>query len=84
MTSKLCGVFLVGLLCGCARGPDVVTEIPVAEPDCSFRAATSCWTLSVRLPSTRAEPADSTDRELVAPPPVLVANAVDSVSGREP
>jgi hypothetical protein len=73
---------MVSLLCGCARAPDVATQLPVAEPDCSFRAATSCWTLSTRLPARRAEPADSAGRELAAPPPVLVANAVDSVSRR--
>ena len=73
----------MGLLCGCAKAPDLATESPVAEPDCSFRAATSCWTLSARLPPRRAEPADSTGRELAAPPPVLLADAADSVSARE-
>jgi hypothetical protein len=83
MTSKLGGVFAVVLLCGCAGAPGLATELPVAEPDCSFRAATSCWTLSARLPPRRAEPADSTDRELATPPPALLANATDSASGRE-
>ncbi len=73
MTGKLGRVFVVGLLCGCAGAPDVATQTPVAEPDCSFRAAISCWTLSARLSPRRAEPADSTGRELAAPPPVLVA-----------
>lgn len=83
MTSKLGGVFVVSLLCGCARAPDLATRTPVAEPDCSFRAATSCWTLSARFPPRRAEPGDSAGRDLAAPLPMRVANAVDSVSWRE-
>jgi hypothetical protein len=81
MMAKLGAILVVvSLLYGCAGATDAATELPVAEPDCSFRAATSCWTLSARLPPKRAEPADSAARELMAPPPQLFANADDSTT----
>jgi hypothetical protein len=83
MTRKVAGILGLGLLCGCAGAPSAATSVPVAEPDCSFRAATSCWTLAARLPPRRAEPADSAAKELAAHPPALFASAADSVSGRD-
>jgi len=73
MRYELGGILVVGLLGGCAGASGPAGGAPVAEPDCSFRAATSCWTVSARLPPRQAQPADSAGRELTAPPRVLVA-----------
>jgi hypothetical protein len=40
------------LLCGCAGGTQAAAARD-AEPDCSFRAPTTCWTVSGRFPASR-------------------------------
>jgi len=70
----------LGLLCGCA--PTAQQTWPAqAEPDCSFRAATSCWTLGPRFPSARVERSDSQPGRILRPPPAVLASAADSARG---
>jgi hypothetical protein len=69
------------LLCGCAVAPvDSSSLAPEAEPDCSFRAATTCWTLGARVPAPRAEARDTTPDRLLREPPAVLANASDTVA----
>ena len=63
------GIALVPRLLGaCASVARPPTPPPTASPDCSFRAATSCWTPTARFPSRPAAPADTASRKLVNPP----------------
>ena len=72
---------MLGLLCGCATMAKVapMVQLPAAEPDCSFRAGTSCWTLAVRFPASGSEPTDSQPIPVLNLPAVLATEA-DSTS----
>lgn len=67
-----------GLLCGCAAGTRSSVAPARADPDCSFRSPTSCWTLAARFPSRRAETTDSQPGELVRPSRAVLASRADS------
>jgi hypothetical protein len=69
---------ILGLLCGCAVSPPVPAAVRTAEPDCSFRAATSCWTLGPRFPARPLEPSDSGPGKILAPPSAVLASVPDS------
>jgi len=72
------------LLSGCAAGvagtsASSATREP--EGDCSFRSATTCWTLAPRVPVSSATPRDSAPDQLLRPPrPVLAARADSAAS----
>ena len=71
------GLVLVAALSACAtvaRSPSA----PPTHPDCSFRAATSCWTPTARFPARRAQPADSAPGKVLSPPAVVLATVTDS------
>lgn len=70
----------LGLLCGCAPTAQQTRPARV-EPDCSFRAATSCWTLGPRFPSASAERSDSQPERILRSPPAVLASAADSARG---
>ena len=53
---------------------------PTVNPDCSFRAATSCWTPAARFPSRPVEPADTARGRILDPPAVVLANELDSTA----
>jgi hypothetical protein len=57
------------LLCACAGAPEAShSAVPVThEPDCSFRSASTCWTLGSRLPPRRASRNPERPRTLEAP-----------------
>lgn len=78
MTSVLRLPLGVGLLCGCATTAPVASSARPPEPACSFRAATSCWTMNTRFPPKRAERADSQPEKLFDPRPAVLATAADS------
>ena len=78
MTSVLRLPLGVGLLCGCATTAPVASSARPPEPACSFRAATSCWTMNTRFPPKRAERADSQPEKPFDPRPSVVATAADS------
>ncbi|HKU60319.1 MAG TPA: hypothetical protein VJQ44_03810 [Gemmatimonadales bacterium] len=67
------------LLTGCAAGVAPASRSsagPGPDSDCSFRAATTCWTLAPRIPAAGAAPRDSSPDQLLTPPrPVLAAKA---------
>jgi len=69
---------VLGLLYGCASTAQVSAPAPATEPDCSFRAATSCWTLAPRFARARVEPADSQPGEILSPPAAVLASDADS------
>ena len=70
----------MALLCGCAAGTQSRAATAVAEPDCSFRSPTTCWTVSARFPRLSSEtplpPADSLSRD----PSALIASGTDTVT----
>ncbi len=72
------------LLSGCAAGVARTSSsaaTPDREGDCSFRSATTCWTLAPRVPSSRPVPRDSAPDQLLAlPRPVLAARADSAAS----
>jgi hypothetical protein len=43
-------------LCGCAASTQSSTATEKADPDCSFRSPTTCWTMSGRFPPVGSEP----------------------------
>jgi hypothetical protein len=59
------------LLSGCAAATQSSSTTERAEEDCSFRSATTCWTLAGRFPPPRAEPRDDPEQTL----PVLASGA---------
>lgn len=73
------GLALVpGLLGACATIARAPSPPPPVSPDCSFRAATSCWTPTARFPSRPAEPGDTTPGQILIPPAVVLASETDS------
>jgi hypothetical protein len=72
----------VGLLCGCAANVQPSRSAPQGEPDCSFRSATSCWTLAARFPPKRVKSGDTRPDEVLSPRPAALASAPDSAGRR--
>ena len=68
-----------GLLSGCALATTAATRSE-SETACSFRSATTCWTLAGRFP-VRQAPAPKPE-ELRALPPAVLATAADSIAQR--
>ena len=74
------GVALVpGLLGACATIARAPSPPPPVSPDCSFRAATSCWTPTARFPSRPPEPADTAPGQILTSPAVVLATEADSM-----
>jgi len=59
------------LLSGCAAAAQSSSTTQEVESDCSFRSATTCWTLAGRFPPPRPEPRDDPEQPL----PVLASGA---------
>jgi hypothetical protein len=57
---QLMRLLLIPLICGCAANTSTesLTVAEGAEPDCSFRSPTTCWTVSGRFPPPRPAPAE--------------------------
>ena len=83
MTPMLRLPLAVGLLCGCATTAPVASSARPPEPACSFRAATSCWTMTTRFPTRRAERADSQPKHPFKPPAAVLATATDSTASAQ-
>jgi hypothetical protein len=60
---------------GCAAGTQAETAAHQAEPDCSFRSPTTCWTVSGRFPGTR-KPAPPLERNPRVP--AVLASGADT------
>jgi hypothetical protein len=67
------------LLCGCAATTQSVSSAARSEPDCSFRSATTCWTLGSRFPSPRDAKPDSARKDLLEQPPTTLATEADTI-----
>ena len=70
-------LLVMPILVGCAAGTPPATAAVPAEPDCSFRSASTCWTLKARFPRARREAPDSAGRELREPPARVLASRAD-------
>jgi hypothetical protein len=73
------GVVGLVMLCGCAATSQSVSSAARREPDCSFRSATTCWTLGSRFLSPRAAKPDSARKNLLEQPPTILATEADTV-----
>jgi hypothetical protein len=69
------------LLAGCGAGR-VTSSAPAPHPtpDCSFDAATTCWTLGPRVPAPYRPARDTAPDRLLRPPPAVLAIRADSVT----
>jgi hypothetical protein len=68
------------LLSGCARAPVTTSSRATEpEPDCSFHAATTCWTLGPRVPAPERQASDTAPDRLLRQPPAVLASRGDSV-----
>jgi hypothetical protein len=70
----------IALLGGCAAAQSS-SAAPRLEPDCSFRSASTCWTVAGRFPARRPKSAPSKPDELRDPSPTAVASKADSAHG---
>jgi len=70
------------LLGGCAAGARTGMAAHEAEPDCSFRSPTTCWTVSGRFPATGHKPAAPPERDPRQAPAVLASEADSSTTPR--
>jgi len=70
------------LLCACATTRNDSALAPAPAPDCSFRAATTCWTLGARVPTRAHEARDSAPERLLAQPPAVLASRRDTAAVR--
>ena len=67
------------LLSGCVGTPVATSSRTGPEPDCSFHAATTCWTLGARVPAPRPQASDTAPDRLLRQPPAVLASRGDSV-----
>jgi hypothetical protein len=77
------GAGLVALLCGCAANTQSTSAGEKPEPDCSFRSATTCWTVSGRFPAPRSRPAAAPLEPTPSQASAVLANGPDSASSRQ-
>jgi hypothetical protein len=68
------------ILCGCAAVSQSSATASADEPDCSFRSATTCWTLAGRFPPRPSEAGEPDPNEAPRAPTALASRA-DSASG---
>lgn len=62
----------IELLYGCATATHSVSSPGSAEPDCSFRSATTCWTLAGRFPPPARRAEDRQPNETLRQAPTVV------------
>ena len=67
------------LLYGCSVAGQS-SSVASQDDDCSFRAATTCWTVAGRFPAPGPEAGDSVPTETLSQPPAVLASGVDTVS----
>jgi hypothetical protein len=70
------------LLCGCAAASQSSSAAQGVEPDCSFRSATTCWTLAGRFPPPRPKAAEPSPSEVFEQPPALASRADSALKAR--
>lgn len=79
------GLSGVMLLSGCAAAGRPAPAPRDVEPDCSFRSATTCWTVEGRFPPRRpAADAPPPGGVFDRPPAAIAATATDTGAGPRP
>jgi hypothetical protein len=74
----------IALLYGCAAATAQPSAIaPRLEPDCSFRSASTCWTMAGRFPSRLPESAVPKPDDIRDLSPTTVASKADSARGSQ-
>jgi hypothetical protein len=81
LTRFLPAMLAATLLGGCAASAQTASTHVRTGPDCSFRSATTCWTVAARFPAARSETGDSIAKELRRPTPRTLASRADSSQG---
>ena len=71
----------IALLYGCAGATQPSSAAPGLEPDCSFRAASTCWTMAGRFPPRLPKAAVPKPGDIQELSPVTVASKADSARG---
>jgi hypothetical protein len=66
------------LLGGCATTMPPASVDGPSEPDCSYRSATTCWTVAGRFPPAPPAARDSLSRELLESFPRTLASSADT------
>ncbi len=67
----------IALLSGCAAAQSsAAAQRP--EPDCSFRSASTCWTVAGRFPLRRHDPSPPKPDDIRSRSPTLLASEADS------
>ena len=76
-------LLLLGITClhGCAAGIQSSSAAPRLAPDCSFRSASTCWTVAGRFPPRLPKSAAPKPDEIRGPSPITVASTADSARG---
>ena len=77
LTPFLPGI-LVTLLGACAATAQSEAGAGRSESDCSFRSATTCWTVARRVRPAGVETLDSVPKELFEQPPRALASGADT------
>lgn len=73
--------FAIGMAAafGCAPVPRTSRVGPARMPDCSFRAASTCWTMAGRFPARRPVAKDTTPDIRTDHSPAVLAITTDSL-----
>jgi len=72
------------LACGCAAGTQPLGTAAPVERGCSFRAPTTCWTVSRYRPAPRPEPVTPRRDEFPEQPRAVLAALADSARLADP
>jgi hypothetical protein len=73
----------LALVSGCAAAAAPASSssaTAAAESDCSFRSATTCWSLAPRLSAVRSARKGPAPDQLQAPPQPVLASRADNLS----
>jgi hypothetical protein len=81
MTPTALALLGMALLYGCATATQQPSAAPRLEPDCSFRSASTCWTMAGRFPPRLPKSAIPKPDDIREVPPVTLASKPDSARG---
>jgi hypothetical protein len=82
MTASLPALVTIALLSGCAAAQSSQSSSTAVRPgpDCSFRSASTCWTVASRFPPPSPS-APPKQEEIDNRSPTVLASEADSASG---
>jgi hypothetical protein len=81
MMPTLLVLLSIACLHGCAATTQSSPAAPRLAPDCSFRSASTCWTVAGRYPSRLPKSVGPKPDEIRGPSPITVASTADSTRG---